>query len=54
MGEIYLQYEYWIAAIQLILAMLGMGATLTTDDFKSVLHEPKAFSIGTLIQVLLH
>ncbi len=53
MGEIYLQYEYWIAAIQLILAMLGMGATLTTDDFKSVLHEPKAFSIGTLIQVLL-
>ena len=53
MGEIYLQYEYWIAAIQLILAMLGMGATLTTDDFKSVLHEPMAFSIGTLIQVLL-
>ena len=53
MGEIYLQYEYWIAAIQLILAMLGMGATLTTDDFKNVLDEPKAFGIGILIQVLL-
>jgi len=53
MGAIYLQYEYWFAAIQLILAMLGMGATLTIGDFKSVLSEPKAFGVGTLIQILL-
>lgn len=53
MGDIYLQYEYWFAASQLILAMLGMGATLTTDDFKSVVREPKAFSFGLLIQLAL-
>jgi len=53
MGEIYIQYEYWFAAIQLILAMLGMGATLTVDDFKSVMREPRAFSFGMLIQVVL-
>ena len=53
MGAIYLQYEYWFAAIQLILAMLGMGATLTMSDFKNVLNQPTAFNYGTLIQLLL-
>ncbi|MEM7279999.1 MAG: bile acid:sodium symporter [Pseudomonadota bacterium] len=52
MGDLYIQYEYWFAAVQLILAMFGMGATLTTDDFKDVLREPKAVSFGTIIQLI--
>ncbi len=53
MGEIYIAYEYWFAALQLIFAMLGMGATLTTNDFKDVVREPKAVAFGTLIQLSL-
>lgn len=53
MGELYVEYEYWFAAFQLIFAMLGMGATLTTADFKDVLTEPKSVTVGTLIQLLM-
>ncbi|MCG8667996.1 MAG: bile acid:sodium symporter [Pseudomonadales bacterium] len=53
MFEFYVQQEYWFAAIQLILAMAGMGATLTGKDFKDVLVEPKAVSIGLGIQLLV-
>ena len=53
MGGFYLQHEYWFAAVQLILAMFGMGATLTAGDFKDVLREPKAVSFGTAMQLLL-
>lgn len=53
MGELYIQYEYWFAAFQLITAMLGMGATLTGNDFKDVLREPKSVSYGISIQLLL-
>ena len=53
MGELYIQYEYWVAAFQLIFAMLGMGAKLTADDFKDVMREPKSVTAGTLIQLLL-
>lgn len=42
MGELYLEYEYWVAVFQLFTAMLGMGATLTLRDFREVLIEPKA------------
>lgn len=52
MGELYIAYEYWFAAFQLVLAMLGMGATLTVSDFTDVLRTPKAVTIGTLMQVL--
>lgn len=52
MFNLYLEYEYWFAVTQLMLAMLGMGATLTTHDFKEVLTEPKAVSIGLAIQLL--
>lgn len=51
MGELYIQYEYWVAATQLILAMLGMGATLTGRDFRDVVLEPRAMTVGTLIQI---
>jgi len=53
LGDLYIQYEYWFAAFQLVLAMLGMGATLTISDFKQVIYEPRSVTIGTLIQLLL-
>ena len=53
MSEFYLTNEYWFAVIQLVLAMLGMGATLTFKDFREVLIEPKAVTVGCLAQLLL-
>lgn len=53
MGELYLEYEYWVAVFQLVMAMLGMGATLTPRHFREVLMEPRAVSIGVAIQLLL-
>lgn len=52
MAEFYVQNEYWFAATQLILAMLGMGATLTGRDFRDVVREPRAVSLGTGIQIV--
>ncbi len=52
MGEIYVEYEYWFAAFQLVLAMLGMGATLTVSDFAQVLKAPKSVTIGTMMQLV--
>ena len=53
MSEIYIAYEYWFAAFQLVFAMLGMGATLTTDDFFKVMKSPKSVTIGTAMQLIL-
>ncbi len=53
MGEFYVRHEYWFAAVQLILAMFGMGATLTAEDFRDVLREPKAVGVATALQLLL-
>ncbi len=52
MGELYVNYEYWFAAVQLVLAMLGMGATLTGKDFRDVVAEPLAVTMGTLVQLV--
>ena len=52
MAELYIKYEYWIAVMQLSLAMLGMGATLTRKDFLDVFVEPRAVSLGTAIQIV--
>lgn len=52
MAEFYVEHEYWFAAIQLILAMLGMGATLTGKDFRDVVREPLAVSLGTIVQIV--
>lgn len=52
MAEIYIAYEYWFAAFQLVFAMLGMGATLTVGDFFDVMKSPKPVIIGTLMQLL--
>ncbi len=53
MGIFYIEHEYWFAVFQLVLAMLGMGATLTPKDFREVLLEPKAVTSGSLIQLLV-
>ena len=52
MFDFYVQHEYWFAAIQLILAMLGMGATLSPADFGRVFMDPKGFSVGIVLQVV--
>ena len=38
--------------MQLVLAMLGMGATLTGRDFRDVVAEPLAVTVGTLVQLV--
>jgi BASS family bile acid:Na+ symporter len=49
----YLTYEYYFAAAQLILAMLGMGATLRMADFADIVREPRAFAVGIFSQLVL-
>ena len=49
----YIEYEYWVAAVQLVLAMLGMGAGLQIADFKNVAMQPKAASIGLFMQLIV-
>lgn len=53
MFDFYIQHEYWFAAVQLVLAMMGMGATLTMADFREIIIEPKAVSSGLGIQIIL-
>lgn len=53
MGDLYIRYEFWFAALQLALAMFGMGATLTLDDFRDVLREPRAVLLGIALQLLM-
>lgn len=49
----YLANEYWFAAMQLALAMLGMGATLKIKDFVNIAKAPKALIKGLIVQLLL-
>lgn len=53
MGALYIQYEYYVAAFQLVMAMLGMGATLTTRDFFKVIGEPRSVTFGLIVQIVL-
>lgn len=52
MFDFYVEHEYWFAAVQLILAMLGMGATLAPADFGRVAADPKGFTVGILLQLV--
>lgn len=49
----YADYEYPLAASQLFLAMLGMGALLSTRDFLAEIRNPKSLSIGLVFQWVL-
>ena len=53
MGDFYVEHEYWVAAFQLVTAMLGMGATLTARDFRDVVREPGAVTLGMVVQLVL-
>jgi BASS family bile acid:Na+ symporter len=53
MGAFYVEYEYWFAVFQLVMAMFGMGATLSLRDFRDVVREPKSVSIGLVVQIVL-
>tara|TARA_R110002124_G_scaffold130376_2_gene292266 strand:+ start:1946 stop:2848 length:903 start_codon:yes stop_codon:yes gene_type:complete len=53
MGAFYVEHEYWFAVFQLVMAMLGMGATLTGRDFRDVVREPRAVTIGMVVQLVL-
>jgi bile acid:Na+ symporter, BASS family len=52
-GDLYIQHEYWVATFQLVMAMLGMGATLSLRDFGDILREPKAVLLGLIVQIVL-
>src|SRR4051794_5831298 len=53
MFEFYPRYEEHFAQVQLILFMLGMGATLTLDDFAQILRQPRSLVVALLGQVVL-
>jgi BASS family bile acid:Na+ symporter len=53
MFEQYLIYEYHVAAMQLVLAMLGIGASLRRADITRVYRFPKAFGVGIAMQVVM-
>ena len=46
-------WEYWVAAAQLIFAMLGMGATLTLLDFRDILRRPQGVVFVFIFQYLI-
>lgn len=52
MGDLYLRYEYQIAALQLAFAMLGIGATLRPSELLTVFRRPKAMTVGIALQLL--
>jgi BASS family bile acid:Na+ symporter len=52
MFDLYIQYEYWFAATQLGLAMLGMGATLRVRDFTAIARDPRGVLIGMALQLI--
>jgi BASS family bile acid:Na+ symporter len=51
-GGFYVEHEYWFAATQLFLAMLGMGATLRVVDFVAVLRVPTGIGVGLFTQLV--
>ena len=53
MFDFYIRHEYWFAAVQLSLAMLGMGATLRIRDFAAVFLQPWPLLVGLLVQMIL-
>ncbi len=50
--EHYPHYHYLIASAQLVVAMLGMGATLRLEDFVEVIREPRPVLTGVGHQLL--
>src|SRR5262245_57960282 len=53
MLDLYQQHEFLLTQIQLVLFMLGMGATLSPADFVEVARRPRFFLIGAAGQFLV-
>jgi BASS family bile acid:Na+ symporter len=53
MVETYLAYEYLLAPLQLVLFMLGMGATLSPAAFVAVARRPWFLAFGAFCQFVL-
>jgi BASS family bile acid:Na+ symporter len=53
MIDLYLRHEYLVASVQLTLAMLGMGATITLKDFVQIFRHPGGLVLGNATQLLL-
>jgi hypothetical protein len=53
MASIYAASEYYLAAISLILAMAGMGATLTLQNFRDILVRPFPVALVVVLQYTL-
>jgi BASS family bile acid:Na+ symporter len=53
MFALYPQYEYLLAASQLILSMAGMGATLTLAEFRAILRRPHPIALVSVLQYLV-
>jgi BASS family bile acid:Na+ symporter len=51
--EHYAQFEYPLAAAQLILAMSGMGATLTKAQFQAIVRRPQPVGLVLVLQYLV-
>jgi bile acid:Na+ symporter, BASS family len=51
MGDLFLRYEYFVAATQLIFAMLGIGATLRPQELVAVLRFPTGVATGLVLQL---
>ncbi len=49
----YAYYEYYLSAGLLVMAMLGMGTTLTAREFLNVLRAPQAILVVLLLQLLI-
>jgi BASS family bile acid:Na+ symporter len=52
MFDLYIQHEYWFAAVQLGMAMLGMGATLRVRDFSAIAKNPRGILVGVALQII--
>lgn len=49
----YAAYEHLVASVQLLLAMLGVGALLSCDDIISQFRFPKSLVVGLVLQWLV-
>jgi BASS family bile acid:Na+ symporter len=53
MFSLYAQFEYSLAASQLILSMIGMGATLTRTEFRAILRTPQTVAGVMVVQYVV-
>ncbi|MCI0685562.1 MAG: bile acid:sodium symporter [Gemmataceae bacterium] len=51
MIEAYPEYEEWLARLQLVCFMVGMGVTLAVADFVKVAQQPRSLCLGLIGQI---